>query len=1847
VPGARASGADASPRGAPSVQADPKAPEPADLSPTLRIVGPEGVTPDQLVIQFPARAERLVDRGPGDASLLRFEPPIEGDLGVLGPSTWVFEPAEPGFAPGTRYTARLEAVATRDGVLEASEPWTLDFSTPSFGLLRLGPVRLDKGRVQVDVVFSAPVAAGAFARFATWHVDGRRVPPPTYRATPHPHIVQALLAGTGAREGAEVRLRLAAGLPGQDLGITAAAGEASARHEPRPEVRVLAVVRREGPSGHYLDVICDDAGAEGRRSFWDRDTYDYYEVSRRCLPSPDSAKEHIRVEPGGETNVVASAAGFRVLGRFPRGALSLRIDAGLETVDGGRLAEPIERSFVVPPRSASLSFAAQGRYLPRTAWRNLAVRHMSVEELKLSVRHVPRTNLVFWLSGGSERADARASNLVLEEAVAVTNPPDEQTTTWVDVGGLVPDPKPGVYEVAVAARGVKTAARLLLTDLNLVAKRAAPEPGKEWPAEVYVWALGMEDIQPRPGVLVDLVRKSGQTLTRCTTGRAGGCRLTVPDKGIDPSPPFALIASAGPDFTYLKFADLEVSPADAVTHGPPYRDARPYRAGLYADRDVFRPGETVHAVAIVRGRDDRAPAAGLPLEVQLVDPRQRVARREHGRTNSAGVVAFDLSLADFAPTGRYRLEALVGKERIGQLRFSVEEFVPERMKAAASLTAPHYLGTDAASVRATARYLFGGSAEGSRVELTCRLEPSGFSPDEAGGFTYGDASPDAGPRTVTLGTVAGSLDAEGATTLTCPAAATRLSYPGRIVADVAVMEAGSGRATRARAEAPVHPERFYLGLKTRAERAEPGQELTVEGVVSDWTGKPTGGVARVAIEVSRLVAEHGWYFDEDDGEEHWRRHLRAVPEATLEAEVRDGRFSARFTPNEAGAGYRFRASAGRARTTLKLDGTEQTYDWWGGGRQSKFDQTPRPQRPLELRLDAPETIDVGQLARVAVHAPYKGRALFTVETDRVETAEWRDVIPGENAWTFTVDRFRPNVYVGVLLVKDPYLDSRQAFLPDRAVGVRSVRVNPSDYRQQVSMKLPDEVRPNQPLKVELDLGPVGEPTFATVAAVDEGILSLTGYQPPDPVELLFEPRALGTSTFETIGWALRTVPGGPSARTGGGAKLDGGAGRIMPVRPVALWSGVVPVPADGRLTLALDVPQYRGALRLMAVTAGAGRLGHAHGRVLVRDPLVLQTTLPRFLTAGDRVEIPVFLTNLSGASRDVTVELRASEEPVAGLTPPPGGGSPLEVQRPTRKRLTLADGASGTVAFAAWARREAGAARVRVSARSGDLVSWDEVVVPFSPSGPRERRTHVVELAPGATDLKPLLGGWVPTSERSTFWVTTLPEPTALSHLSHLIRYPYGCLEQTTSSTRPLLFVSTLVQGLDGARVEAKGGIDEMVKRGLDRVLSMQTPSGGFAYWPGGTHPNRWGSAYATHLLLDASAKGYRVDKARLDEALAWLEAEVGNLGDSTRAEGAAAYMHYVLARAGRARKARLRQLVRATPRGARGEAAERRYVLLAALHHAGDRRNEAELKRLDVRPLSKDRRTGGTFYSDLRWRGRALATFVELFGPDPAGERLAELVAKGLSEQRSGWYTTQELVWGVTGLGRWLEASRAAAAKVSLLVDGKPVAASANGEGAGPAWSLARASERGSLALRVDGDLAGRHYLLIQSHGVRTGQEVTEGGEGLGLTRDYLDAAGAPLDVGAGAVGLGDLIFTRVRLTNTTDGRMENVALVDRFPAGWELENPRLGRDNSADWADPKQAWDPAHQNLRDDRLEMFGDLEKGGTVEVVYSLRATSAGSFTAPPVEAEAMYDPSRWARRRGGRVEVSGPWAPYLN
>jgi uncharacterized protein YfaS (alpha-2-macroglobulin family) len=407
------------------------------------------------------------------------------------------------------------------------------------------------------------------------------------------------------------------------------------------------------------------------------------------------------------------------------------------------------------------------------------------------------------------------------------------------------------------------------------------------------------------------------------------------------------------------------------------------------------------------------------------------------------------------------------------------------------------------------------------------------------------------------------------------------------------------------------------------------------------------------------------------------------------------------------------------------------------------------------------------------------------------------------------------------------------------------------------------------------------------------------------------------------------------------------------------------------------------------------------------------------------------------------------------------------------------------------------------------------------------------------------------------------------------------------------------------------------------------------------SEPILFGSAYATHILYDAKALGFRVSDTALADAVDWLDRNAQASGGFDELGVSRAYLYYVLAHMGKPHNAAALALLNALPTGGDDQLAEERMLLHAALYAGGDQRFAKELKRIDTSPIKTDRRNDWSFYSDFRRRGMTLAVYDDLFGNDATAVPLADLVADQLRAQSDRGWVTQELGWSITGLGKFVGKPPKGVAAPTLRWDGKPVALGAKGSGDDWAWQLTGATRAKRLVVDVPAAAADRLSLVTTTEGVQPTRSLPVGGSGLALEREVLDASGRPVDLLNQHVG--DLLFVRLSLTNHTTGKLDNLWLTDAIPAGWEIENPRLGRGSLPEWANDVELWELDYMEVKDDAYKAFGSLESGRPGPRLRRARRDRREVRTPERVGRSDHRDPRDWARTAAWTARVHADWA----
>jgi hypothetical protein len=1495
---------------------------------------------------------------------------------------------------------------------------------------------------------------------------------------------------------------------------------------------------------------------------------------------------------------------------LPAGATTrLVLRAGLPGEDGLRLNRDTPLRIAMPNRAPLIAFDSRFFLLPLGQAPRVGVTTVNLSALTLRVVRVTERNLVPF---GRDWTPGQAIESWSAEGVPETwgrtvwtgrveLPPLEANRTQRHVLPL-PDAAqlaaaPGLYVLVVGpgdGQRVNAAALpVMVTDLGLTVWRSAQG--------LAVQARSLRSGRPAEAVRLRLLATSNDVLAEETAGADGLVRFAGPLlRGQGPMAPKAIHAFQGPPGaeTDMVSLDLEQAAFDLADRGASGAPAPgPLDAFVWFDRGIYRPGETVQAAALLRDAGGRP--VDLPARLRVRRPNGSVFAEAVPPREPGAAVVWPVALPRAVPAGAWSLEVLAdpADAPIARAEFRVDAFVPERLEVAAGPAPGPLVPGQPLRVPVTARFLYGAPGAGLTGSAELRLVAQ-RSPFEAfRDYLFGLADESFAPDLLNAEIAPLDDQGNGAVMLLLPRAPDT-TRPLRGELAVSVDEPG-GRASRAALTLSVQAAERLIGVRPLlADFAiDANAEAGFDIVALDAAARP---VAARGLRV-RLVRERpDWRIVSRGSVARYETVWRDEPVDSAALDVAadaPGRFARRLPWGR----YRLEVSDP---ASLAITSVRFRSGWVSGGESAEVPD--KVDVAADRRAYAP-----GEVARLRIAPPFAGQASIAVLTDRLVSLRDLTLPAGGAEIELPVDpAWGPGAYVAVTVFRfgeAPAAPGGAAGTPGRALGLAWLQIDPAARRIDVSLGGPERITPRHRLEVPVRLtraSPVsGDPGSAgmmlTLAAVDEGILRLTRFASPDPLAHFMGKRRLGVDIRDDYGRLIAPPEGGLAVLRQGGDDFALGAVDI-PQRTVALFSGPVRAAADGTATVTLDIPDFAGELRLMAVAwDGEGRTGAAARPLTVRDPVVAEALLPRLLAPGDEARVPVLLHNLDLPLGEVTATLSTE--------------GALALAGPDRLAARLAPGARALPVSAVRATGAGeGVLRLAVTGPGGFAATRESRITVRS-ARPAITEATAAEIAPGAE--RPLALAperWLAGTWRAA---ASFGGPTrfdAAGMLRMLDAYGLACLEQSASQ---LLAFGAAALPDEAAGPERAARLQQAV----ERVLNKQRYDGGFGLWSAGGEAQYWTGAYAVEALLRARTAGAAVPEAALEDALRAILDQVEDSEPSTPEERAAqAYRLHVLALAGRPRPGAARRLLEQlnelpTPLA--------RAQLGAAFARLGDR---PRAEHAFAAALAAPDRTWWAYdYGSTARDALAVATLLKESGilAERLGGAIGRLPGADFTPQRAN---TQEQAWAVL-------------AAAMLGADGRPARVAMDGRPLPPAprvavplTASATARNLGEAPLWSTVSTAG--IPALPAAAARAGMQVR---------RRFFDLAGQPLNLDA----LRQNTVFVLQLEGRSDTAESFQAVLQQgLPAGWEI----VGRLEAGE--PPGMPWlgtlsETVAIPALDDRLVAVIDTSPAQPeFRIAARLRAVTAGRFELPGAQVEDMYRPAIFARQNTGRVTVLGPDDP---
>lgn len=1762
---------------------------------------------------------------------VRFKPAIRGKFKWTAPNELVFSPAV-AFDAATNYRAELTDELLKNpavkGLKIASDE--IDFHTPYLQLTSVETWWTKSRETGQPVAksrlnFNYPVSAAEVSSKVTMSADDKAITTQLAQSDAGAAVNLILTNAPGEKNEQPLTVKVDKGLKVPNTSYQS--------QEVVEETTTL-------PSRHRVDIADVQTGFEANPTGAPQGMV---RVITTQQLQPGNISTFYSIQPQVETTAELTENGFIIRGDFNEtDTYVLTLTDQIRGVLNTKLEDPVTRDLFFGKMPASISFAnKKAIYLSEKGARNIGLNIVNVPKVQVKIAKVYENNILQFLKNGRyeeyvEQGDGQYgpsgtftynadeenqySDVLVDKTVETINLPNVRGVSALNVS--LPDQPNrfrGVYLVSVGSKDqayVSANQLVSVSDIGLIAHQTADE--------VLVFANSIRTTEPLKDVEITLVSSNNQSVYTLKTDDKGVARF---EKVSEKAPGFTIAMltartteADGPgDFNFLYLPDTEVETSRFEVAGK--RDnVSGFDAFIYGDRNIYRPGETIHFNTIVRNQTWQS-VGEIPVLIKVLMPNGREYRTFRKTTNSQGAVTTDVPLDPAAVTGTYTLEVMNANEvLLASEPVSVEEFIPDRIKVDVVTDKAFYQSGQTITLSATALNLFGPPAADRAYEMELQLKRKVFAPKGYENYTF--SIPGEGVA-FEKDLRQGRTNANGQATERFPIAATYQDIgllEGKLY--VTVFDE-NGRPVNRLRRVDILTQTTFFGIRLADAYVTTNSPLAVDVVALTKDGAPRNGATAV-VEVVRFdyqtVIEK-----KSEGQIQYTTKRREKTVYTNTLTLGKGQTTFKYVPTVSGE-YEVRVRRNASATGY----TATPFYAYGYGNTSASSFEVSSEGQVLMAFDKP-AYTTGDKVKVLFKAPFNGRLLVTVERNQVMEYTWLTTENKSAEFSFSVDdEHLPNVYVTATLIRA--MDNVNLPLTV-AHGFAPVPVSNPATRLPVAITAVAQSRSKTKQTIRVKTSRNAQ---VTIAVVDEGILQLKNFTTPDPHGFFYQKRALEVSSHDLYALLFPELSLATTSSSGGdGYDLEK---RVNPltngrVKLVTFWSGVLDAGFNGEAEFTIDIPQFSGDLRVMAVAYKDNAFGSANANMKVADPIVISAGLPRFLTPGDELELPVNLSNTTAKAAPVTVKL-SSTGPLTIITDSAASAS---------QTLTIRPGSESRTVFRVRAGQQIGPGAVTVTVNGLGETFTDKTEITVRPAASLVKTTQSGVVAAGQAQTLKLAADYLPGTGRTSVSLSRSPAMQFGRELSFLLGYPYGCLEQTISKAFPQLYFADLAKSVGAANTYfVRAGDSDFnpatnVRGAIQRIEAGQLYNGSFAMWPGLTGSSSadgddWATAYAVHFLIEAQQAGYDVRGTLLSKAIDYLTTktsapalennvtvdESGTRTVQKVASRTTLYGLYALTLAGKPNRPAMNYY-----KGNPGLLTpDSRYLLATAFYRIGDTRSYANLLPKRFADNTTDRQTGGSYASPLR---NLSLTLLTLLDTDPDNLQVPTL-ARQLSGalKLAGYLNTQEAAYGFLALGKLARKTAASTATATISANGKPI-----GSFTGPDLTIKRVPLGQSVTVSAQGN--GNVYYFAQSEGIPASGVVAEGDNGLQVRRTFLNRDGQPIST----FQQNDLVVVKITLASITGVTVENVVITDLLPAGFEIENPRLSEARDMSWI--KNAAQPDHFDVRDDRINFFTTATNTERA-FYYQVRAISKGKFVLGPVSADAMYSADYRSYSGAGTVRV---------
>jgi uncharacterized protein YfaS (alpha-2-macroglobulin family) len=1330
---------------------------------------------------------------------------------------------------------------------------------------------------------------------------------------------------------------------------------------------------------------------------------------------------------------------------------------------------------------------------------------------------------------------------------------------------------------------------IIASSIGIIAKRTS--------SDSYVFLLNdLNTTTPLSGKTIRVFDYQQQIIQEATTDANGMAIVKNAENA------FVAVAYSDQSNGFIKLDNrTSLSTASFEVGGTVSKEG--FKGMFYGERGVWRPGDSLFVNFILQDPKDELPA-DYPVSFKFYNPKGTMVNEMVASDNTGGIYPVHLSTASEDITGTYRLVAQVGTSNFTKY-LKVETIKPNRLKIKYALPEQLSASNEPYSENLQVNWLHGSPGSNLRTRVELQFSKAATSFKSFDDYKFNDINRYVPGNTNVL--FDQKLDADGVGKIV-KKFWNKNPVPGKMEARIKItaFEDG-GNFSTSTLRRPYSPYDRYVGI--RVPKNEYGyniilknRDTPIDVVCVDNEGKSAGDRS-----LNYAVYKVNWSWWWSRGNDNSTNYINRSSTVLLSS-------GSVKTNNKGKGSFDVKAETwGRYMIRVCDNNNHCTTDFVYAGSPDYNDiQDSEDINLLSMKLDKP-SYEPEETATIEIQGADNARFLVSIEKGGdVLSTTWVDAKAGSNEIELKIKKeWAPNVYASVYMLQGNQTKANDR--PLRMFGITPIMVEDPESRLSPVISSVDQIEPLQEFEVEVKEED-GKPMAYTIAIVDEGLLDITNFKTPNPWNYFYQKEALGVRSYDIYEFVLGRFSGQMNniIAVGGAAELkeaEADKKDANRFKPVVMTAGPFYAKKGQNKKHTFTMPNYLGSVRAMVVAVDDESYGSSEKTITVNQPVMVLSTLPRVLGTTEKLSIPVTVFN--NTNKDASVQVTVSEK-----------SKLVQFTEGQKKTVNVAANDNTLVYFPVEVLDAVGIAYFDVQAKSGSNKSSQQVELEIRNPNPIQKSLDFIALNAGESHSFDYLASGVKGTNKVLLEASNFPDLNMNNRLDYLIRYPYGCLEQTTSSVFPQLYLSQILELSEQKEKE----IDANIKAGIDRLTRFITPSNGFTYWPGqDNYYNTWANSYAGHFLVEAKAKGFEVPRELFNS---WLRYTKGacQSWSSNKVNSAygQAYALYVLALAGEAdlsamNRLKESQILKGDDRTLLAGA----YIVIGQKEIGNSLLSQAKWGEMNNNGNYRYRYYG----SVLRDQALLLEIYTKNDPKDKKTLDLARHIAKKLNSNY--YYNTQTLALSLKSIGQLLDLNGSGEQSKFIVSQNK---------GDETAYNFAKSSisvdnlqaANGTITVKNTGKNV-LYFNLIKFEQPLQADEV-ERSSNLSVNVEYLGKDGNSINPSSLEMGTEFLAKVTVRNIGNED-YYEDLALNQTFPSGWEIINERM--DNlSSGYSNSGHDF----RDIRDDRIYTFFRLNRNGTKVFYTRLIATYEGNYYEPASSCSSMYRNDIFASKPGKWIKV---------